>query len=128
MLLFSDKEDETEEEEGGQEVEHPILTASAAGEELEESVAGETEAEAVGDGPGERDGGDGEEGGDADLWVVPFDLAEAGEHEAADEDECGCGGEGGDGADDWGDEEGEKEEDASDDGGDAGASACGDSG
>jgi len=95
---------------------------------LEESVAGKAKAEAVGDGPGEWDGGDGEEGGDADLWVVPLDLSEAGEHEAANEDECGCGGEGGDGPDDRGDEEGEKEEDARDDGGDASASACGYSG
>ena len=71
----------------------------AAGEELEESVAGKAEAEAVGDGPGERDGGDGEEGGDADLWVVPLDGAEAGKHEATDEDERGSGGEAGDGSD-----------------------------
>ena len=65
--LFADDVDEAEEEERGEEVEHPVLAAGAAGEELEEGVAGEAEAEAVGDGPGERDGDDGEEGGDGEL-------------------------------------------------------------
>ncbi len=56
--------DEAEEEEGGEEVEHPVLAecfAGAAGEDLDEGVAGEAEAEAVGDGPGEGDHGEGEE-------------------------------------------------------------------
>jgi len=62
------------------------------------------------------------------LGVVPVDFADAGEHEAADEDERGRGGEAGDGSEERGDEESEEEEDSGDDGGDAGASACGDSG
>ena len=125
--MFGDV-DEAEEEEGGEEVEHPVFAFGATGEELDEGVAGEAEAEAVGDGPGEGDGRDGEEGGDADLGVVPVDFADAGEHETADENERGRGGEGGDGADERRDEEREEEEDAGDDGGDAGASACGYSG
>ena len=36
--------DEAEEEEGGQEVEHPVFGFGAAGKELEGSVAGEAEA------------------------------------------------------------------------------------
>ena len=48
----------------------------AAGEELEEGVAGEAEAKAVGDGPGERDGGEGEKGRDADLRIVPVNVAD----------------------------------------------------
>ena len=67
--------EEAEEEEGGEEVEHPVFVACAAGEELEGGVAGEAEAEAVGDGPGEGDGDDGEEGGDGELGVVPLDAA-----------------------------------------------------
>ena len=110
--------DEAEEEEGGEEVEHPVFAkVGAAGEELDEGVAGEAEAEAVGDGPGERDGGDGKEGGDADLGVAPVDLAYAGEHEGSDEDEGRGGGEVGDGSDEGSDEEGEEEEDSGDDGG-----------
>jgi hypothetical protein len=76
MLVFGEVE-EAEEEEGGEEVEHPVSAegvAGATGEELEEGVAGEAEAEAVGDGPGERDGDYGEEGRDGDLGIVPFDL------------------------------------------------------
>src|ERR1700729_1381556 len=127
--LGADDVDEAEEEEGGEEVEHPVFAkVGAAGEELKERIAGETEAEAIGDGPGERDGGDGEEGGDGDLRVVPFDGAEAGEHEGADEDERGRSGEGGDGSNERGDEEGEEKQDAGDDGGDAGAASGGDSG
>src|SRR5580704_9035988 len=128
---FFNDVDEAEKEEGGEEIEHPVSSECAAGatsNELEESVAGEAEAEAVGDGPGERDGGDDEEGGDADLWIVPFDGAKAGEHEAADEDESGRGGEAWDGSDERGDEEGEEKQDAGDDGGDAGASSSGDPG
>ncbi len=120
--------DEAEEEEGGEEVEHPVFFAGATGEELDEGVAGEAEAEAVGDGPSERDGGDGEEGGDADLGVAPVDFAYAGEHEGSDEDEGRGGGEVGDGSDDGGDEEGEEEEDSGDDGGYAGAASGGYSG
>ena len=127
MLVFGDV-DEAEEEESGEEVEHPVLAAAATGDELEKGVAGEAEAEAVGDGPGEGDGCYGEEGGDGDLWVFPIDLTEAGEHEAADEDEGGRGGEVGNGSDERGDEEREEEEDAGDDGGDAGAASCCDSG
>ena len=86
-ILFSDDVEEAEKEEGGEEVEHPVAAKiGTAGEELEESVAGEAEAEAIGDGPGEWNGGDGEEGGDADLRVAPLNGAEAGEHERADED------------------------------------------
>ena len=48
--LFADEQNEAEEEEGGEEVEHPVLAAGTAGEELDESVAGEAEAETVGDG------------------------------------------------------------------------------
>ncbi len=103
------------------------LAAGAPGEELDEGVAGEAEAEAVGDRPGEWDGGDGEEGGDGELRVFPFDVGEAGGHERADEDERGCGGEAGDGSNERGDEEREKKQDAGDDGGDAGASSGGDS-
>jgi hypothetical protein len=43
--------DEAEDEEGGQEVEHPVFCFGAAGDELDEGVAGEAEAQAVGDGP-----------------------------------------------------------------------------
>ena len=95
---------------------------------MQRGVAGKAEAEAVGDGPGERDGGDGEEGRDTDLRVIPLDLAEAREHEASDEDQCGRGGEAGDGSDEWGDEERDEEEQPGDDGGHAGASARGYSG
>src|ERR1700677_3621735 len=126
-LVFGDV-DEAEEEESGEEVEHPVFLFGAAGDELEESVAGEAEAEACGDGPGEGDGCYGEEGGDGDLRVFPIDLTEAGEHEAANEDEGGRGGEVGNGSDERGDEERKEEEDAGDDGGDAGAASCCDSG
>ena len=87
--LFFHDVDEAQKEEGGEEkVEHPIFAdAGAAGEELEESIAGEAEAETVGDGPGERDCRDGEEGRDADPGLVPLDFAEAGEHESADKNE-----------------------------------------
>ena len=130
-ILFFDDVDEAEEKEGGEEVEHPVSAegmASATREELEDGIAGEAEAEAVGDGPGEWDGCDGKEGGDADLGVVPLDSAEAGEHEAADEDERRGGGEAGDGSDEWGDKERDQEEDAGDDCGDAGTASGGDSG
>src|SRR5580704_9349159 len=120
--------DETQEEEGCQYIEHPVLAACATGEQLQRGVAGEAEAEAVSDRPGERDGRDGKEGRDADLGVIPLDLAEAREHEASDEDQCGRGGEAGDGSDEWGDEERDEEEQPGDDGGHAGASACGYSG
>src|SRR5712691_3779756 len=99
--LFFDDVNEAKEKETGEEIEHPVSSECAAGaasEQLEKSVAGEAEAEAVGDGPGEWNGGNGKEGGDGDLGVVPFDLAEAGE------------------------------QDAGDDGGDAGASSGGDPG
>jgi hypothetical protein len=43
--------EETEEEEGAEEVEHPVFGFGAAGEELDEGVAGKAEAQAVGDGP-----------------------------------------------------------------------------
>src|SRR5437763_14754471 len=101
-VLGFDDVDETQKKQGGEEIQHPVSSecaAGAAGEQLQKSVAGESEAEAVGDGPGKRDGGDGEEGRDADLGIVPFNLAEAGEHEAADEDERGGGGEAGNGSD-----------------------------
>ena len=97
--------DEAEEEEGGEEVEHPVLAAGSAGEEFERGVGGEAEAEAVGDGPGEWDGDQGEKGGDGDPGFVPLDAAEAVEHESADQDERGRGGVGGDGADQRGEEE-----------------------
>ncbi len=100
--LFFDDVNEAKEKETGEEIEHPVSSECAAGaasEQLEKSVAGEAEAEAVGDGPGEWNGGNGKEGGDGDLGVVPFDLAEAGEHEAADENESRRGGEAGDGSD-----------------------------
>jgi len=126
--LFADEKDETKKEESSEEIEHPVLPASAAREKLKESVTGEAEAKTVCDGPSEGDGSDGEEGGDADLRVVPLDFAEASEHEASDEDECRRGGEGGDGSDEWCDEEREEEEDAGDDCGDAGAASSGDSG
>ena len=99
--LFSDDIDEAEEKEGGEEVEHPVSAkgvTGAAGEELQKRVAGEAEAEAVGDGPGKRDSGDGEEGGDGDACFVPVDGRDACNHEGADEDEGGCGGEVGDSA------------------------------
>ena len=110
-VLFSDDVDEAEEEESGEEIEHPVsseCSSGAAGKELKQRVTGEAEAEAVGDGPGKWDGGDGEERGDADLRISPLDGAEAGEHEAADEDESGRGGEAGDGSDERGYEEGEE--------------------
>src|SRR5882757_2558686 len=68
VLFFYDV-DEAKKEEGGEEIEHPVSSkcvAGASGEQLKKSVAGEAEAETVGDGPGERDGRDGEEGGNAD--------------------------------------------------------------
>ncbi len=40
--------------------------------------------------PSERDGGDGEEGGDADLGVAPVDFATPVSMEALDEDEGGA--------------------------------------
>lgn len=107
-VLGFDDVDKAKKKKAGEEIEHPVSSecaASAAGDQLEESVAGEAEAEAVGDGPGEWDSGDGEKGRDGDLGVVPFDGAEAGEHEAADEYECGRGGEAGDRSDERGDEE-----------------------
>ena len=70
--------DETEEKQSCEDVEHPVLAegvAGTTGEELEESVAGEAEAQTVGDGPGQGDRGDREEGGDGDLRVVPLDLS-----------------------------------------------------
>ena len=66
--------DEAEEEEGGEEVEHPVLAAGAAGDEFEGGEADEAEAEAGGDGIGERDGDEGEEGGDGDAGLVPVDA------------------------------------------------------
>ena len=95
---------------------------------MNERIAGEPEAEAVGDRPGERNGGDDEEGGDADLGVVPLNRTEAGEHQCADEDQCGCGGKAGDGSDQRSDEEGEEKQNAGDDRGDAGAASGGDPG
>jgi hypothetical protein len=130
FLVFAEVE-EAKEKEGGEEIEHPVLaegTEGAAGDELEESVAGEAEAEAVSDGPGEGDGGYGEEGGDGELRVFPLDVGEAGGHQRADEDERGGSGEVGDGACERGEEEGEEEENAGDDGGDAGAASRSDSG
>lgn len=50
--LFANEIDETKKEEGSEEIEHPIAAASAACEELKESITGEAEAEAVSDGPG----------------------------------------------------------------------------
>ena len=128
MGLFANEIDETKKEEGSEEIEHPIAAAGAACEELKKSITGEAEAEAVSDGPREGDGRDGEEGGDANLRVVPVDFAEAGEHKATDQDESGRGSEGGDCSDEGHDEEREEEKDSSDDGGDTCAASCGDSG
>lgn len=55
----------------------------ASGEQLEQSVAGEAEAEAVGDRPAEWDHDEGEEGGDGDMGLGPLNFAEAGEHQCA---------------------------------------------
>jgi hypothetical protein len=50
--LFADDVDEAEDEERSEKVEHPVLTTGSAGEELDESVASESKAEAIRDGPG----------------------------------------------------------------------------
>jgi hypothetical protein len=42
-LVFGDV-DEAEEEEGGEEVEHPVFAFCSAGDELDQGVAGEPEA------------------------------------------------------------------------------------
>ncbi len=50
------------------------------------------------------------EGRDADLRIVPVDLADSGEHKTSDQNECRCRGEVGNGPDDGSDEDGEEEE------------------
>ena len=51
--------DEAAEKEEGEEVEHPVLAAGAAGGEFEDGKADEAEREAGGDGVGEGDGDEG---------------------------------------------------------------------
>ena len=119
--------EKTQKKEAGEEVEHPVFAFGATGEELERGVAGKAEAEAVGDGPGEWDGDNGEEGRDGNGRVVPLDGSEAGKHESADEDEGGCGGKVGDGSYEGREEEGAEEEESGHDGGDTGTTSGSDS-
>lgn len=81
--------EEAKHEESCQQVEHPVLALKAAGEELQSGVAGEAEAEAVGDGVSEWDRHQCEEGGDGDGGLVPFDAPDASKHESANDDERG---------------------------------------
>src|ERR1700733_2326716 len=84
LSVFRDDIDEAEQKEGSQEIKHPVFSegmSHTAGKELDERVTGETEAETVGNRPRERNGCDGEEGGNADLRVVPLDACEARSHE-----------------------------------------------
>ena len=131
LRLFADDIDKAEEKQGCEEVEHPVLAKGVAGttsEELEKSIAGETEAQTIGDGPCKGDGRDRQESGDGVLGVVPLNMGQTRGHEGADEDESGRGGETGDRSYERGDEEREEEEDAGDDGGDAGTASGSDSG
>src|ERR1700679_269624 len=82
--LFPNYVDEPEEEEGGEDVEHPVFALGAAGEKLDQGVTGQTEAEAVGDGPCQRDGRDGEECWDGELGILPLDMRETRGHQRTD--------------------------------------------
>ena len=64
--------------------------AGTTAEELESSVAGEAEAQAVGDGPCQRDGGDGQEGGDGDCGSSHSICAETREPSGSRRDQAGA--------------------------------------
>src|SRR6187431_2786122 len=81
--------DEPGEEGEGGDVHEDVDVAPFAFGELDEAVADEAEADAVGDGVGQGDGQEGEEGGDGVFEVFEIDSADLGDHQDADDDQGG---------------------------------------
>ncbi len=123
-LAFVEK-DESKEKKRGQKIQHPVGTPGASGEQFDKGVAGEAEAESVGDGPGQGDCRYGQKCRDRDGRFFPLDLAQTGQHQSTDKNQRGRCGEFGYRSHKRCNKQCNGKQQSGNDGGKSGTSACG---
>src|SRR5215472_12086397 len=86
-VLAGAEVDEAGEEQRGQRVEEPVLAAESARDEVQHRPGDDAEAQAVGDGIGERYEDEREERRYRDYRLMPADFGDGGKHEGTNQDE-----------------------------------------
>lgn len=126
--IFSRKtlhEKEVREERGGGDPHERAHLLEVAGHCGDDDVGDEAQADAIGDGIGERDADDDHEGRESLEDIGPIDLGDLAHHEEAHIHERAAGGGGADAADQRREERGEQEEHAGGHGGETGTATVG---